>query len=154
MDAVQIRPMCEADLEAVALIESRSYRFPWSKRLLGSCLHAGYYCCVMEAAGQLCGYAILTHAAGEAHVLNVCVAPEFQGKGLGRRLLKHLIGFCRYWNDEVLILEVRKSNQVAKNLYASLGFETIGTRRDYYRDGTHREDAIVMRMRLRDAVKK
>jgi ribosomal-protein-alanine N-acetyltransferase len=143
-----IRPMRAADLEAVAAIERRSYRFPWSRQLLGSCLRAGYYCCVLEGADGVSGYALLTHAAGEAHLLNLCVAPEMQGKGLGRKLMQHLFNFCRYWGDEKLILEVRKSNQVAQNLYRQLGFRVIGERKNYYRDGDHLEDAIVMQREL------
>ncbi len=137
--------MRENDLDTVAAIEARSYQFPWSKKLLGSCLRAGYYCCVMEDnEGSLYGYGLLTHAAGEAHVLNVCVAPEHQGRGLGKKLMQHLIHFCRYCGDETVFLEVRESNQVAQNLYARLGFQTIGLRKGYYRDGNQVENAVVM----------
>jgi len=149
MNCVRIRPMRESDLKTVAAIEARSYRFPWSLRLLRSCLRAGYYCCVMENDRGICGYGLLTHAAGEAHVLNVCVAPEFQGKGLGRKLMTHLIHFCRYCGDEKVFLEVRESNQVAQNLYARLGFQTIGRRKGYYRDGDHTENAVVMSLGLK-----
>lgn len=151
MKFVHIRPMQVADIKAVAAIEARSYRFPWSESLLRSCLKAGYYGCVLEGPAGICGYALLTHAAGEAHVLNVCVAPEYQGRGLGKQLMRHLIHFCRYHGDSKIFLEVRESNQVAQNLYTCLGFVTIGQRKDYYRDGEHRENAVVMALELAGA---
>ncbi len=145
MNEYSIRPMQLKDITEVAAIEARSYRFPWPVKVLRGCLRAGYYCCVLEnSREQLCGYAFLTHAAGEAHVLNVCVEPGHQGRGLGKMLMRHLIHFCRYCGDEKVFLEVRKSNLVAQKMYSGLGFSVIGRRKNYYRDGSHREDAVVM----------
>ncbi len=103
----------------------------------------------MLVAGQEpIGYGILSVAAGEAHVLNVCVAPEHQGRGLGRRLLGRLLDLARWHRVERVFLEVRPSNPVAIGLYERAGFNEIGRRPNYYPAKGGREDAIVMAMEL------
>ena len=67
---VFIRPMNHDDLATVSDIERRSYDFPWSHGVFRDCLLAGYQCIVMERDELVAGYAILSIAAGEAHILN------------------------------------------------------------------------------------
>lgn len=144
----QMRPMREADLAAVAAIERRAYPFPWTPGIFQDCLRAGYECWVLAAGDELVGYGILSAAAGEAHVLNVCVAPERQGQGLGRRLLERLVDLARWHRVERVFLEVRPSNPAAIALYEQAGFNEIGRRPNYYPAHGGREDAIVMAMEL------
>jgi ribosomal-protein-alanine N-acetyltransferase len=143
------RPMRPGDVAAVAAIEARAYPFPWTPGLFHDCLTAGYAAWVLEAAdGGLAAYAILAVGAGEAHLLNLCVDPGRQGRGLGRRLLRRMLELARWQGVGRLFLEVRPSNPVAIALYRSEGFVEIGRRPRYYpaRDG--REDAIVMAREL------
>ena len=70
-----LRPMREADLDAVMLIEERAYPYPWSRGIFRDCLHAGYSMWLLERQGVIVGYGVLSIAAGEAHVLNLCSAP-------------------------------------------------------------------------------
>ena len=88
---IGIRPMDESDVEAVACIERACYQFPWSENIFRDCLRVGYVCRVLEIGGVLIGHGILSIGAGEAHVLNVCVRPEYRCRGLGRRLLEYLL---------------------------------------------------------------
>ena len=90
------------------------------------------------------GYGILTIGAGESHVLNVCVSPQYQGKGYGRVIFNQLIAEARRFKVETMFLEVRPSNPKAIRLYRSMGFNEIGTRRGYYPAKNGREDAVVM----------
>jgi [ribosomal protein S18]-alanine N-acetyltransferase len=143
-----MRPMREADLPAVHALEQRAYPYPWTRGIFVDCLRAGYECWVMESDGALLGYAVLSVAAGEAHVLNVCVAPERQGEGLGRRMLQRLVELARWHRAERVFLEVRPSNPVAIALYDSAGFNEIGRRPKYYPAKGGREDAVVMAMEL------
>ena len=147
-DASRIRPMRQTDVEAVAAIEKRAYVFPWSPGIFRDCLRAGYGCWVLERDGVLIGYGILSVAAGEAHILNVCVAPRAQGQGHGLRLMRRLLDLARWHQAERVFLEVRPSNPRAIKLYDQMGFNEIGRRPNYYpaRDG--REDAIVMAIEL------
>ena len=142
------REMTLADLDAVLEIESRAYAYPWSRGIFSDCLRGGHDCRVLSAEGELLGHAVLSAAAGEAHLLNVCVRRDRQGGGLGRLFVHHLIERARLLGAQVLFLEVRPSNHVALALYESLGFSQIGTRRDYYPAETGREDAYVLALKL------
>src|SRR5678815_2329819 len=88
---IHIRPMMEIDLSEVALIEKRSYVFPWSENIFRDCLRVGYSCRALDMAGQIIGYGVMSLGAGEAHILNVCVRDEFRSVGFGRRLLENLM---------------------------------------------------------------
>jgi ribosomal-protein-alanine N-acetyltransferase len=143
-----LRPMREQDVDAVFAIERRAYEFPWTAGIFRDCLRAGYDCIVLAHGIEVVGYGVLSAAAGEAHVLNICVAPEWHGRGHGRRLLRALLHLARSRGAQRVFLEVRPSNGGAIALYDQEGFNEIGRRPRYYpaRDG--REDAIVMAMEL------
>ena len=144
----QLRAMRETDLEAVMDIEVRAYPYPWTHGIFRDCLRAGYGCWVLELHDKLLGYGILSVAAGEAHVLNVCIAPHAQGRGHGRRLMKRLLDLARWHRAERVYLEVRPSNPKAIALYHDLGFNEIGRRPQYYPADKGREDALVMAIEL------
>lgn len=147
---IRIRAMSAADLETVAEMESQSYEFPWTLGIFRDCLRVGYCCDVLEdAAGSLSGYCIMAVAAGEAHILNLCVSPALRMRGLGRRLLEHLLGLARQADCYRIFLEVRPSNSAALALYEQNGFERLGVRRDYYRAREGREDAVVLALQLK-----
>lgn len=105
---------------------------------------------LLERQGVIVGYGVLSIAAGEAHVLNLCTAPGNEGQGLGARMLQTLLKIARGHGAQRVFLEVRPSNPRAIALYERSGFNEIGRRPRYYpaRDG--REDAIVMAMELLD----
>ncbi|HMB57974.1 MAG TPA: ribosomal protein S18-alanine N-acetyltransferase [Arenimonas sp.] len=147
-DATQIRPMRQADIEAVVAIEQRAYPFPWTAGIFRDCLRIGHQCWVFEARTGLIGYGVLSCAANEAHVLNICVAPEHQGHGHGRRILRRLIDLARWHMADRVFLEVRPSNPAAIALYNDEGFNEIGRRPNYYPASKGREDALVMAMEL------
>jgi ribosomal-protein-alanine N-acetyltransferase len=142
------RPMREADLEALVRIERAAYPYPWSLGNFRDCLNTGYCCWVAEIEGVLAGYWLMMTVVDEGHILNCCIAPQWQRRGFGRRIMAHLFGVARGHNTRSLFLEVRQSNLPAKRLYDSLGFTSIGQRRDYYPTDSGREDALVMRLVL------
>jgi len=147
-DAPAYRPMRRADLDAVSDIEERIYAFPWSLGNFADSLTAGYVCTVMECAGAIVGYSILTAAAGEAHLLNLSIDMPWQRRGLGRALLLHQMDLARSHDARIVLLEVRPTNTAARALYERTGFETIASRRGYYPAEKGREDALVMVLRL------
>jgi len=150
MDAAPatLRPMRVDDLELVLDIELRAYPFPWTRGIFHDCLRAGYPAWVLEQGLAIIGYGMLNIGADEAHVLNVCTAPEAQGHGHGRRLLRSLLKAARNRGAQRVFLEVRPSNTVAIALYDSEGFNEIGRRPRYYPAKGGREDAIVMAKEL------
>jgi len=138
------RPMRRGDLDAIVAIEHDSYPYPWSKGIFADCLRVGYCCRLVEHAGVPCGYSIVSVGAGEAHLLNLCVAPDWRRTGLGQLLLDGVEVDARLLRAGRVFLEVRPSNTGAIALYRGNGFRVIGRRPGYYpcRDG--REDALVM----------
>jgi ribosomal-protein-alanine N-acetyltransferase len=145
---LRFRPMEARDLAQVAALERESYAFPWNDQIFADCLRVGYHCVVVETAGGVAGYGVLSMGAGEAHVLNLCIAEVLRRRGIGRGLLLALLTHARDRGVRDAFLEVRRSNRGAMALYQALGFECVGTRRGYYQAQEGREDALVYRLEL------
>jgi len=141
---LRFRPMREADLDEIIAIERRCYRYPWTRLIFSDCLRVGYCCWVCERLGAIDAYGVASVAAGESHLLNLCVRPESQQQGIGRKLLLHLISLARRQNAEMMFLEVRPTNLAARALYGNMGFNELGSRRDYYPADRGREDALIL----------
>jgi ribosomal-protein-alanine N-acetyltransferase len=142
--ALRFRAMQGADLEEIMEIERRSYPYPWTRLIFSDCLRAGYCCWVCERQGIVEGYGVASIAAGESHLLNLCVRPESQRQGVGRKLLLHMISLARRQNAELMFLEVRPTNRAARALYDDMGFNELGSRRAYYPAENGREDALIL----------
>ncbi len=147
---IQIRPMEDFDVPAVVAVERSSYQFPWSEGIFRDCLRVGYLCRVVEMSGVVMGHAVLSVAAGEGHVLNLCVRDSLRGRGIGARLLRYLLQVARQQGAQEVFLEVRPSNTAAIRLYQAAGFQQVGMRRGYYQAPGGREDAVVLRLRLHE----
>ena len=139
-----IREMRQTDVPRIAALEREAYEFPWSPGIFRDCLLAGYTSLVAEYHGEVIAYSIMSVAAGEAHLLNLCVAGRCRRAGHGRRLLDAVIERAVQAGAERMHLEVRPSNEPALALYAGYGFERIGVRRHYYRATTGSEDAVLL----------
>jgi ribosomal-protein-alanine N-acetyltransferase len=146
--SVRFRPMSLADVPAVAAVERASYAFPWSEGVFRDCVRVGYFCRVIEAAGEVAGYGIMSCGAGEAHVLNICVRNDLRSGGVGRRLMLYLLDRARELHMQDVFLEVRPSNTIAIRLYEHLGFTRVGLRKGYYQAVGGREDALVYKLVL------
>ena len=146
---IRIRPMTEADVAEVFAVERASYQFPWSEGIFRDCLRVGYVCRVLALGSQVVGYGVMSVGAGEAHILNLCVADDYRCRGLGRRMLTYLLERGGAAGMSEAFLEVRPSNTAAIRLYQAIGFEQVGMRRGYYQAVGGREDAAVLRLALR-----
>ena len=142
------RRMRADDLDEVAAIEAAAHPFPWRRAIFNDCLRAGYECIVLVRAGAVIGYGVLSTGAREAHILNVCVSPDEQRRGYGKRIVMRLLDLARWHHAERVFLEVRPSNPRAIALYESMGFNEIGRRPNYYPAKRGREDAVVMAMEM------
>ena len=147
----EIRLMQPSDLKAVSRVETSAYDYPWSIGIFRDCLLAGYYSLVLDAAGIVTGYGIMSIAAAEAHILNLCVHPGSQRLGYGRQLLNALLLRAQECDVGKVFLEVRPTNAIALRLYESVGFERIGIRPSYYQAAFGREDAVVLALTLRSS---
>lgn len=145
----QFRKMLYADLREILMIEKRAYDFCWTETTFRDCIRADYHCQVLEVPHSFIqAYGVMSTAAGEAHIFNLCVRPELQGRGLARRMLDHLLELAHTVQTQTVFLEVRTSNTAALQLYQAAGFCEIGIRHGYYPAAKGREDALVMAKEL------
>ena len=148
-DAVSFRRMTANDLDAVLKIEYAAFSHPWTRGIFTDALNS-YECWLMFEGGQQVGHGVIQVILDEAHLLNITVRPQSQGRGLGLALLEHLMAEAHRLGGRECFLEVRASNHSAYRLYERFGFNEIGRRRDYYPAVGGREDALVMACPLFD----
>ncbi|MDP5293533.1 ribosomal protein S18-alanine N-acetyltransferase [Oceanimonas sp. CHS3-5] len=144
----QFRPLTPADLDAMVMLEQSAHAHPWSPALLADAFGERYFTGALWHQNALLGYFIADRVLDESTLMNICVAPAHQGRGLGRQLLENYFAQCRTLGLGWLWLEVRASNRAALSLYASAGFEESGRRRNYYPTADGHEDAVLMQKRL------
>ena len=134
--AIVFRRMVQEDADGVARVEAACMPVPWSRQSFWEeASHMDAYYLLAEDAGKdglIVAYAGCWVLANEGHITNVAVDPAYQGMGLGRRLMNELILRVKELGVDSMTLEVRPSNQVAINLYTSLGFRSVGQRPKYY----------------------
>ena len=149
VDQYVYAPMVMANLDAVFAIEQVVYPHPWTRGNFVDSLAAGYSAWTLYDGAELVGYFLIMAAVDEAHLLNVSVAAERQGQGLGRYLLDKVAACARGLGATSVLLEVRPSNQRALEVYLRHGYTEIGRRKNYYpAHHGQREEAIVMRLPL------
>lgn len=143
-------PMAETDIAEVLELEVTVYSHPWSRANFTDSLLSGYQAWVLrDLQCNLLGYFLLMPIVDEAHLLNIAIDAQMQGRGLGRFLLNQAVACARGLGMESVLLEVRPSNTRALDIYRRYGFAQIGRRKGYYpAAGGEREDAIVMRCAL------
>jgi ribosomal-protein-alanine N-acetyltransferase len=132
-----LRLACEADAPALEDIEAESFPDASWKALD----FLRYDCWVAECDGVIAGFLVSRSTAPpEREILNLAVAQRFRRSGAATLLLQHELKHAAN-----LFLEVRESNQAARNLYKKLGFQEIDKRKAYYRNPP--ESAIVMQLK-------
>ena len=141
---LKLREMAMADLPQLMVLENTNYDFPWTEGVFADCLRVNGYCCWgFQRADEIVGYAVLSVAAGEAHVLNITIRKQYRNQGLAKRLMGRMQTLAAEQGADMLFLEVRATNKSAISLYISLGFNEIGHRRGYYPAAQGREDALL-----------
>jgi ribosomal-protein-alanine N-acetyltransferase len=149
------------DLDLVWATEKRAHGHPWSRGNFEDAIRAGHPAWLLTAQARLPADAVCTRTKSQRlllgygvalaspdvwHVLNLVVSPDHRRQGWGRLMLQALGQRAQTAGAEGLLLEVRESNKAARALYASIGFEQVGHRKDYYPAGaTGREHAMVLR---------
>ena len=138
-----IRRMTMNDVDGVAAVEAATFPTPWSRDAFQSEMKnvAARYL-VAEKDGKVIGYAGAWIILDESHITNIAVLEAERGQGIGRKLTHGLMQYLSNLGAAYATLEVRKSNEVAQNLYKSLGFIKLGVRKRYYEDNG--EDALIM----------
>jgi ribosomal-protein-alanine N-acetyltransferase len=145
----QFEPLTEERLGEIVAIEAAAYEHPWTRGNFVDSLHSGYQAQMLDANGVVIGYFVAMMGVDEVYLLNITVAPAWQGQGWGRVLLDALAVWARGQGAQWLWLEVRASNARAQRIYEHHGYRRVGERKGYYPAGFgRREDAIVMSLKL------
>ena len=128
----------------VAELEGICFQDPWSERSVASELSnpLSLWLVALED-GQVAGYVGSQSVMGESDMMNVAVHPDFRRQGIAEKLVLSLVDALKGKGNYCLSLEVRVSNNPARNLYEKLGFQQVGLRKNYYRNP--REDACILR---------
>jgi len=146
---MNVRNMHAQDVATVLDIEQNANQFPWDKKSFEDSLKTGHQAWVFyEKTDEIVGFAIVQRVLDEAHLLNICVKPAAQGRGLGKVILQHVIDYANSISAVIILLEVRRSNERAQQLYLQSGFNEMSVRKGYYPAKEGREDAILMAMDL------
>jgi len=146
-----IRLMRPEDLDQVMVIERASFESPWTKNnffdeFKNSDLSTQL---VMEFDNRVIAFAIVWSIMDECHLANIAVHPDCRRKGVAEIMLNKVISIARDKNCKKVMLEVRKSNEPAIQLYNKYRFEKVGVRKNYYYDGFMRqEDAVLMDLNI------
>lgn len=143
-----IRMMEIADIDSILEIEHLSFAVPWTRESFYNELTINHFAkyVVLEMDGKIIGYCGVWIAYEHANITNIAILPDFRGQKLGEKLLRYIVSLAKDMNAEAVSLEVRQSNDIAKNLYTKLGFKPGGVRKNYYTDNG--EDALVMWVEL------
>ena len=147
MEDLEIVPMRAKDLDEVMQIERLCFSNPWSRAFFSQQQRSRNFDNFIvrgEDGGEkrILGYICLLPVRREVHILNVAVHPEFHRKGIATRLINFSLDHCLVRGIKDAVLEVRRSNRPAQEMYKKLGFKEIGIEKAYYSD--NREDAIKM----------
>lgn len=143
MSAVQIVPMEERHLDALAEISRLCFSMPWTRDGLAAELTsdtARFW--VAEETGTCVGFAGMHAVCGECYVDLVAVHPAHRRRGIAQQLVQTMIGWMEQTGGAFITLEVRVSNRPAIALYEKLGFAEVGLRKGFYTD--NHEDALLL----------
>lgn len=145
---ILLRDMSDADLAKIEVLEAVIFPDAWPTAAFEEHLderEAGAL--VAEVEGRIVGYACYRFDCGEVHMTNLAVDPDHRRKSVAKELLGYILGLARRRDCELMLLEVRSSNETARQFYEAEGFVTVEQSPSYYDDPT--EDALVMMRRIR-----
>ena len=147
----KLRRMRSSDIDQVHALEERIFPTPWTRKSYEFEVERNPASeqWVIEAWAEhgewiVVAYTVCWKLGDELHIANLAVSPKFRRRGLGRRLMQHVLARAAQQSMKSATLEVRSGNHAAQNLYVSFGFEVVGRRKRYY--SNNREDALLMQL--------
>jgi [ribosomal protein S18]-alanine N-acetyltransferase len=147
-ETVTLELALHGDLHAIAELERESFADPWSLESFEAVLSepAALFVVARNASNHIAGYVVAWFAADEGEIANLAVREPTRRRGIGSMLLAGALAEGKRRGARNMYLEVRESNDAARRLYASRGFEEFGRRKRYYRHPV--EDAVVLRLEM------
>jgi len=142
-----IRTMQFEDLNRVYEIENKSFPNPWPRAFFEHDLKSPQaMALVAEDKGVVIGYSIARCVDAGMHITNIAVDEKYQHQGVATQLMDRFENTAAQRSCNYAYLEVRTSNVAAINLYKTLGYSILYTRKLYYING---DDAYVMHKELK-----
>ena len=139
-----ITKMTQCHVPQIAELEKLCFHDPWSENSITSELDNKLSCWLVALdKDQVVGYVGSQTVLGETDMMNIAIHPDYRKQGIASALINALIETLKERGSHSLMLEVRSSNEPAKSLYFKMGFESVGIRRNYYRNP--KEDALILR---------
>lgn len=140
---MRIIQMNKEHVSQIAKLEAQCFSDPWSEKSIASELENPLSLwLVAEENGQVFGYVGSQTVLDESDMMNVAVDTRFRRQGIARALIETLIAELAKMGSRCLRLEVRVSNENARALYARMGFQQLGLRKNYYHNP--KEDALIL----------
>jgi [ribosomal protein S18]-alanine N-acetyltransferase len=133
------------ELDGVLAVEHVSFTNPWTREMYVADLkneEVSFVYLARDEARRIIGFCSFWRVFEELHINNVAVLPEHRRSGVARRMLTAVLADGSRAGARRALLEVRRSNVAARQLYEELGFSVAGVRRDYYSHPV--EDALVL----------
>lgn len=150
----------EETIDAIMRVMDRAFdpfwREAWTRQqVVDSFVLSTTHALLLDAQGniaqlgdQAIGFVLSRLVLDEEELLLVAIAPEYRGRGLGKRLIEHSAAAARNRGATQIFLEMRVNNP-AERIYRAAGFERIGIRKDYYRTADGKKlDAITFGRKL------
>ena len=140
---IQVVTMAEEHISALAQLEKECFANPWSEKALAEELtnpNAVFRVALIDE--EVAGYVGMLHVLDEGDICNVAVFDKFRRRGVATALIQHLVDYAVENQLSFITLEVRESNMGAQKFYETMGFETIGIRKNFY--DNPKEHAILM----------
>ena len=140
---IQVVTMAEEHISALTQLEKECFADPWSEKALADELtnpNAVFRVALIDE--EVAGYVGMLHVLDEGDICNVAVFDKFRRRGVATALIQHLVDYAVENQLSFITLEVRESNMGAQKFYETMGFETIGIRKNFY--DNPKEHAILM----------
>lgn len=142
---IEINYMMEEHLDEVAALEKECFSEPWSRDAFGDTLNKDEYIYIVALyEGNVAGYAGAVVSIDEGSITNIAVSDEKRRMGIGKELMLQMTKLLKERNVTQIFLEVRESNEAARELYRLCGYSDVGMRKNFYNKPT--ENAIVMKL--------
>ncbi|MBQ7751484.1 MAG: ribosomal protein S18-alanine N-acetyltransferase [Clostridia bacterium] len=143
---MEITKMTEKDCQELAELDKKCFSVPWSEQsFLEETKNKLATYLLAKDNGKIVGYCGFWRVSGEVQVTNIAVLPEYRRRKIAKTLAEEMLKLCG--EDEQIVLEVRKSNEIAISFYKKLGFSEAGIRKQFYRNPD--EDGITMIRRIK-----
>ena len=140
-----IREMTQKDIDAVAGVDNAAFPDAWKETTFCEEIEKDYsHYFVCESDGEIIGYVGIWCIYETAELIRIATVPKFRKRGIAKELMHEILECAKTFGCERMMLEVRRSNIPAQELYKKFGFNEISVRKGYYSG----EDAIIMEAKV------